>query len=142
MIQDQLGELGVDVEIKGGEYTALEPDLLGGNFDAALLSRGYLVDVAEPAGYLISDYTCDGGYNLAKYCDPEVDQMLDDVLSIEDAEARNDVYAQIAEKLQGDAANLFLLHEGAAWGTQSAVEGFEPHPLEYYVLTADLALGG
>lgn len=142
VIQDQLGELGIDVKIRGGEYTALEPDLLGGNFDAALLSRGYLVDVAEPAGYLLSDYTCEGGYNLAKYCDPEVDRILEDVLSIEDAEARNEVYAQIAEKLQSDAANLFLLHEGAAWGTQAAVEGFEPHPLEYYVLTADLALGG
>jgi hypothetical protein len=33
-------------------------------------------------------------------------------------------------------------HEGAARGVRSDVDGFEPHPLDYYVLTADLAVGG
>ena len=142
VIQDQLSELGVDVEIRGGEYAALEPDMLSGNFDAALLSRGYLVDVADPAGFILSDYTCDGSYNIAKYCDPAVDQALDDALAIEDADARSAAYGGIAETLQGDAASLFLLHEGAAWATQAGVENYEVHPLEYYVLTADLGFSG
>ena len=142
VIQDQLSELGIDVKIRAGEYPALEPDMLSGDYDASLLSRGYLVDVADPGGYLLSDWVCDGGYNLAHYCDPETDKMIQDATSIEDTDARNDAYAEIAAKLQSEAASAFLLHENAVYGTQADVANFEPHPQEYYVLTADLALGG
>jgi peptide/nickel transport system substrate-binding protein len=141
VIQDQLGQLGVKVKIKSAEYAALEPDALSGDFDAFLLSRGYLVDVADPGGYFLSDWTCDGGYNIARYCDPETDQMIADAVAIEEAAARSDAYAEIAEKLQSEAASVFLVHEHGVYGTKAEVANFEPHPQEYYVLTADLSLG-
>jgi len=141
VIQDELGELGVKVKIRAGEYASVEPDMLSGDFDAALLSRGYLVDVADPAGFLLSDYTCEGGYNIAHYCDPETDQMIKDAVATPDVDSRIEQYQTIGEKLQADAASVFLLHEGAVWGNRSNVEGFRPHPQEYYVLTADLSLG-
>jgi peptide/nickel transport system substrate-binding protein len=131
----------VKVKIKSATYAALEPDALAGNFDAYLLSRGYLVDVADPGGYLRSDWTCEGSYNIAHYCDPETDQMIADAVAIEDSAARADAYAEIAEKLQSEAASVFLLHEYAIYGAQADVANFELHPQEYYVLTADLALG-
>ena len=142
VIQDQLGQLGVTVKIKSAEAAAVEPDALAGDFDAYLLSRGYLVDVAEPGGYLVSDWTCEGGYNIAHYCDSETDQMIADAVAIEDEAARSDAYAELAEKLQSEAASVFLIHEHGVYGTQADVANFEPHPLEYYVLTADLAVGG
>ena len=142
VIQNQLSQLGVKVKIKSATYSALEPDALAGNFDAYLLSRGYLVDVADPGGYFRADWACEGVYNIAHYCDPETDQMIADAVAIEDAAARADAYAQIAEKLQSEAASLFLMHEHAIYGTQADVANFELHPQEYYVLTADLALGG
>jgi peptide/nickel transport system substrate-binding protein len=141
VIQDQLGRLGIDVKIRAGEYASVEPDMLSGEFDAALLSRGYLVDVPDPAGFLRSDYTCEGGYNIAHYCDPETDRMIQDASATEDEAARNEQYQQIAEKLQSEATSVFLLHEHAVHGTRAGVANFEPHPLEYYVLTADLSLG-
>mgnify|MGYP006204225341 CR=1 FL=1 len=58
------GLFGVKVKIRAGEYPALEPDMISGDYDASLLSRGYLVDVADPGGYLASDWVCEGGYNL------------------------------------------------------------------------------
>jgi peptide/nickel transport system substrate-binding protein len=142
VIQEQLRSLGVKVSIRAGEYASMEPDMLSGNFDAALLSRGYLVDVADPAGYLLSDWTCKGSYNIAHYCDPQTDRAIQEATTTEDASARNQQYADLAEKMQSEAASVFLLHEGAVWGTRAEVENFEPHPLDYYVLTADLALGG
>jgi peptide/nickel transport system substrate-binding protein len=142
VIQDQLSQLGVTVKIKSGEYPALEPLALAGDFDAYLLSRGYLVDVAEPGGYLVSDWTCDGGYNIAHYCDSETDQMIADAVAIEHETARSDAYAEIAAKLQSEAASVFLLHEHGIYGAKADVANFEPHPLEYYVLTAGLDLGG
>ena len=36
---------------------------------------------------------------------------------------------------------VFLVHEQETWGLRSDVKGFKPHPLDYYVLTADLSVG-
>jgi peptide/nickel transport system substrate-binding protein len=115
VIQNQLGELGIEVKIKGGEYAALEPDMFSGDFDATLLSRGYLVDVADPGGYLASDWACEGGYNIAHYCDPGTDQMIQDAVALEDADERAQAYQELATKLQDEAASGWLLHENALW---------------------------
>lgn len=140
VIQDQLGQVGVKVTIKSAEYSALEPDALAGNFDMYLLSRGYLVEVADPGAYLRSDWTCDGSYNIAHYCDPETAQMITDAFAIEDPQIRAAAYAEVAARLQSQAASLFLMHEHAVYGTQGNVTNFQLHPQEYYVLTADLGL--
>ena len=52
VIQAQLAELGIKVEIKSGQASSLEPGWLEGDYDATLLSRGYLTDLADPGGYL------------------------------------------------------------------------------------------
>jgi peptide/nickel transport system substrate-binding protein len=67
--------------------------------------------------------------------------MIQDAVGIENIDERNAAYQELATKLQSEAS-VFLLHEGAVWGTQADVANFQPHPLDYYVLTADLALGG
>jgi hypothetical protein len=76
--------------------------------------RGYLVDVADPAGYLLSDWTCDGGYNLAHIA-TETDHMIQDAGRHRGIDPRTGQYAEIAAKLQSEAASLFLLHEAAVW---------------------------
>jgi peptide/nickel transport system substrate-binding protein len=141
VIQAQLAELGIKVKIKTGESAGLEPRWIEGDYDAALVSRGYLVDVADPGGYLVSDWTCEGGYNLAQYCDPATDQAISEATAIADTDERNAAYRDIAARLQEEAASVFLVHENAVWGLQNNVEGFQAHPLDQYVLTADLALG-
>jgi peptide/nickel transport system substrate-binding protein len=140
VIQSQLSQIGITVNIRSGEYASFEPDMLEGNFDAALLSRGYLVDVADPAGFLRSDYSCEGGYNIAHYCNAEMDKLINETTALAEVADRNVGYQKIAEKLQSEAASVFLVHEGAAWGSRSNVQNFQPHPLEYYVLTKDLDL--
>jgi peptide/nickel transport system substrate-binding protein len=140
VIQAQLAELGVKVEIKSGEAAGFETGWLEGDYDATLLSRGYLVDVADPGGYLTSDWTCEGSYNIAQYCDPETDKMIQDAVALEDPAARAEAYQEIAAKLNDEAASIWLLHENAVWGLQSGLDGFEPHPLDSYVLTAGLSL--
>jgi len=140
VIQAQLAKLGIKVKVKSGEAAGLEPGWLEGKFDATLFSRGYLVDVADPGGYLVSDWTCDGSYNIAHYCDKQTDQMIKDAVATADKDARNQKYGEIAARLQSQAASIFLLHEEATWGLRANITGFKPHPLDYYVLTAGLGL--
>ena len=140
VIQDQLGQLDIEVKIRSGEYTTFEPDLLAGDYDAALLSRGYLLDVGDPAGYLDADYTCEGSYNLAHYCDEETDAQINQALQNEDQDARYEIYRDIAQRLQSEAVNVFLVHESGVVGSSDSVENFEQHPLDFYVLTKDLSV--
>ncbi|HRY10005.1 MAG TPA: ABC transporter substrate-binding protein [Candidatus Nanopelagicales bacterium] len=141
VIQAQLQKIGITVKIRTGEYASVEPDMLAGNFDAALLSRGYLVDVADPAGYLLSDFSCEGGYNLAHYCNADIDELISETTKLPEIDARNKGYQEIAQKLEEQAPGVFLVHEGAIWGHRSNVKNFKLHPLEYYVLTKDLDVG-
>lgn len=67
--------------------------------------------------------------------------MIEDVTSTEDPDARAEQNAEIAAKLQEEAASVFLDHEGAVWGSPADVANLEPHPLDYYALTADLPVG-
>jgi peptide/nickel transport system substrate-binding protein len=67
--------------------------------------------------------------------------MIKSAVATQDQGARNQKYAEIAARLQSQAAGVFLLHEEATWGTRANVKGFKPHPLDYYVLTADLSVG-
>ncbi|MBI1774141.1 MAG: ABC transporter substrate-binding protein [Proteobacteria bacterium] len=140
VIQDQLKAVGIQVEIRLAEYKAIEPDLLSGNYDMALLSRGYLTDVAEPAGYLNADYTCGGSYNLSHYCDRETDAKVKELFQTGDVSKRHDLYRGIAEKLQADAVSVYLIHETTYDAYSVKVTGFRSHPQEYYLLTPALSV--
>ncbi len=141
VIQDQLRQLGIKVRIRSAEYAAVEPAFLSGDFDAALFSRSYLQDIADPLSYLSSDWTCKGSFNIAHYCDPQIDALIKEASQIQDADARNGLYAEIAQKLQGESASVFLVHQSLVTAVRSEVQGFEPDPLNMRVLTADLAPG-
>jgi peptide/nickel transport system substrate-binding protein len=141
VIQSQLSELGIKVKIRSGEWASFEPDFFSGNYDAALLSRGYLTDLGDPGGYLAADYTCEGSFNMTQYCDEETEAQIDAALGNEDQEARYRIYGEVAERLQSEANNLYLVHEAAVVGTTARVENFAQHPLNFYVFTKDLSVG-
>ncbi len=71
--------------------------------------------MADPAGTSVSDWTCEGGYNIAHYCDPETDQHDQQTRpTIEDADERQRCLRRRSPtKLQEDAASVFLIHEYA-----------------------------
>jgi peptide/nickel transport system substrate-binding protein len=140
-IQQMLSKAGIVVEIRVADYAAIEPDLLAGNFDMLVLSRGYLTDIADPAGFLRADYTCAGGYNLSHFCDAQVDADLAAAIANDDPAARYAVYAALAARLQSDAVDVFLYNPQELKGISAKVQNFKVHPLEHYVLTPELSIG-
>ncbi len=140
VVQDQLKAIGVDVDVRIADYNAIEPDMISGNYDMALMSRGYLTDVAEPAGYLNADYGCSGSFNMSHYCDPEVDAEIKKVFSSRDPQERAAMYSQIAKKVYDEAATVFLVHETLHDAYSSKLTNFRSHPLNYYMLTPSLSI--
>ncbi|MFF2502581.1 ABC transporter substrate-binding protein [Streptomyces sp. NPDC058067] len=138
VIQSQLKAIGIKVSIRTGEYASMEPDLLAGKFDMALLSRNYLGDLPDPYGFLTQDYTCKGAYNLAHHCDPKVDALVKKAGATASATGRYALYADVATRLQSRAVDVFLVHETESVAL-AGVRGYTIQP--YYTLTADLSLG-
>ncbi len=140
VVQAQLKQIGIDVDIRVANYAAIEPDLMSGNFDMFLLSRNHLSDVADPIGFLTADYSCDGGYNLSKFCDPDIDRKLAMATSQADAQERHSTYASIARTLQDKAVTAFLVHVQQSDATAAAVRNYRIHPYAHYVLVPELTL--
>lgn len=140
IIQAMLSEIGIHVSIRIAEYTAIEPDLLSGNYDMALMSRGYLTDVPEPIGMLSADYSCEGTYNISHYCDPDFDVRLQAAAAEEDPEARYRAYGELAQHIYDEAITVFLVNETVFDAASSRVTGYRPHPQNYYVLSADVSI--
>ena len=140
VVQAQLGEIGIDVELRIANYGALEPDLLEGNFDMLLLSRGYLSDVADPIGFLTADYTCEGGYNLSHFCDPAIDAKVEAAGAAETADERYALYKEIASELQARAVTVFVIHQQRSDGTVAGVQNYKVHPDAHYQVSKELSL--
>lgn len=138
IIQAMLTEVGFTVDVKVAEYSSIEPDMLSGNYDLALLSRGYLTDVPEPIGYLTADYSCEGSYNISQHCNPEFDAMLAAAGADAEPAARNRAYGEMAQYLYDNAVTIFLVNETVFDVASSGVTGFTPHPLNHYVFDTDL----
>jgi peptide/nickel transport system substrate-binding protein len=139
-IQAMLLEAGINVEVRVADYAALEPDVLAGKFDMMLLSRSYLVDINDPIGYLRSDYSCEGTYNLSHFCDEAVDAQLEKALTNDDPEGRYPIYSELATKLQTDAVDVFLYHPQEISAHSQKLQNYRIHPLQHFVLTPELSL--
>ncbi len=135
ILQASLAEIGIKVKIRTADYSALEPDLLGGNFHLAMMSRGYLTDVPEPIGFFVADYTCNGSYNISQHCNPEIDAKITAAAAEVDADARYTAYADLAQYLYDQAVTVFVINETLVDGISDKVQGYVPHPLNYRVLT-------
>jgi peptide/nickel transport system substrate-binding protein len=140
IIQAQLGEIGIKVNLRVAEYTAIEPQMISGTYDMALMSRGYLTDIADPFGFLTADYSCGGSYNMSHYCSKEVDAQIEKASSLKDPQARYEIYAQLAKKFFDEAVTVYLVNETSFDARSERVKNYDMHPLVYYLMTKDLTV--
>ncbi|MGK3940245.1 ABC transporter substrate-binding protein [Streptomyces caeruleatus] len=130
VLQQQLQKAGFKVTLVVREYARLESDVLAGKFDAFIGARNSLVDTGDPVGVLASDYTCDGGYNLARLCDRTVDRAV----AAADAEADTGERQQAALRAEaavlGTDAVVPLAHQRTITGVATGVRGVLLDPYE------------
>lgn len=141
-VQGMLAEVGVTTEIRISEYAALEAEVLEGEYDLFILSRSYLTDINDPGGFLASDYTCDGSYNLNGHCSEELDALVAEFGAVGEESDRHRLFADAEALLVQDVVGVPLVHDRSRTGVSDAVDGFVPDPLGQHLLTTRLALRG
>lgn len=137
-VQAMLKTAGIAANIRVAEYNTVESDVLAGRYDLFILSRSYLTDIPDAAGFLLSDYTCAGSYNLNRYCSPAFDALVGSLSQIADPAQRQQVFRSATkQQLNQDIVGVPLVHSQARVGMRN-VTGFVPDPLEHYLLTPQL----
>jgi peptide/nickel transport system substrate-binding protein len=130
VVKQQLEKAGFKVKLTVREYSRLEGDALEGKFDAFVLARNTLLDTGDPVAVLASDYTCDGGFNIAQLCDQDVDRAVADAEKIADTAKRQDAAMAAEARVLGSDAVVPLVHQRIITGVADSVQGVILDPYE------------
>ncbi|MET4098526.1 peptide/nickel transport system substrate-binding protein [Agrococcus sp. UYP10] len=134
-LEAQLEEAGFVVTQDVREYASMETEMLDGAFDAVIYSRGTLLDTGDPLFFMLQDFTCDGGYNIAQMCDPGVDRVVGDGMQLDVGEERRQATMDAeAAILQANGA-VPLVHPLVVQGESGRMVDFARDPLERRLVT-------
>jgi peptide/nickel transport system substrate-binding protein len=113
-------EIGVDLTVEAMERGAASEKHDAGEYDISFLWFAY----ADPDILRVMFHSSRiGSFNVAKYSDPEVDQMLDEAAASNDPEVRTQLYSQLQLKLVGDAVTIPLADSVTHNAKQKTLQG-------------------
>jgi peptide/nickel transport system substrate-binding protein len=128
IIQNQLREVGVNIEIRSFEWGTFFSDVTAGNFE--LFSLRW-VGVSEPDFYhslFHSSQLPPQGRNRVRYSSPELDQLLEQGRSQMDREQRKATYFEVQQLLQAELPYISLWHNQNVALIKQGLQGFRLHP--------------
>ncbi|HUF87670.1 MAG TPA: ABC transporter substrate-binding protein [Thermohalobaculum sp.] len=125
VVQSMAGEVGFDVEIIAKEFATLLSDQSAGDYQASQIGWSGRID---PDGNIHQFMTCEGGINDSKYCNPEIDRLLDEARVSTDPAVRKEAYDASRDILAEDLPIIYLYHPTWIWALDAKIEGFVPYP--------------
>lgn len=125
LVQAMGAEVGFDISLRPTEFAALQSLLKSGDFQVGQSGWSGRVD---PDGNLHQYVTCEGSLNDAKYCNEEVDRLLNEARTVSDTAKRKELYDQAQAILQDDMPIIHLFYLPWPFAHTAALEGFTPLP--------------
>ncbi|MGE0242227.1 MAG: ABC transporter substrate-binding protein, partial [Parvibaculaceae bacterium] len=123
MMQAMVAEAGFDVSLKATEFATLLDEETAGKYQIARTDWSGRVD---PDGNIHQFATCKGGLNDMKYCNPEVDKLLNEARASTDNAARKQKYDAASVILNDELPVIYFCHQAWIWGLSKKVTGFVP----------------
>jgi peptide/nickel transport system substrate-binding protein len=108
IVVDQLKKIYFDAELEVIESSVWFGRMVNKNYAVALNLTGAAVD--DPDSMLKENYACGSESNFAKYCNPEVEELLDRQSQEGDAGKRKALVWQIERRLAEEVVNPVFLH--------------------------------
>jgi peptide/nickel transport system substrate-binding protein len=125
IVQSMVAEAGFDVSLKSTEFATLLDEQTRGNYQ---LSRSDWSGRVDPDGNIHQFVTCGAGLNDTKYCNPEVDKLLNEARASTDDAVRKQKYDAASVILNEDLPMIYLGHQSWIWASKKSVTGFVPSP--------------
>lgn len=128
-IQQQLGEIGINVELEVMEWAAYLDAL--DRYDSQMFILGWGVSTGDPAVVARQNLHSESTFNWHNYKNPEMDQILEEAETTTDQERRRELYQQMTEMIiTEDTIMKPIYWKLNLYAAQSTVHEFRPHPLE------------
>jgi len=125
LIQAMAAEAGFDVTLRPTEFAAMQKEMQRGNFDVTQIGWSGRVD---PDGNIHQFVTCKGALNDAKYCNAEVDRLLDEARITTEESKRKELYAAAQKILSEDLPIIYLYYQPWPYALAKKVTGFQAYP--------------
>jgi peptide/nickel transport system substrate-binding protein len=127
VIQAMAAEAGFDIKIQATESGAALQASVDGQFELSLNGWSGRTD---PDGNLYNFVSCKAppALNVARYCNPTVDEELDAARTAGDTVSRLAHYAKVADRILTDRPLIYLWHPTWLFAMNEKIVGFEPYP--------------
>jgi ABC-type transport system substrate-binding protein len=136
-IQQDLGDIGVEVDIVAQEYDVLFGTITTPH-EAPLVYTGWSQDFPDPSDFYDPILSCpaavEGGYNTAWWCNEEADALASETKAEPDAERRLAHYQDLELMVMEDAPWVPLFFPALDTFISERVTNFKPHPVWLYDL--------
>ena len=125
LVQANLADVGIEVTTRAQEAQSMGRDIVGPerNFDAFVLGLQTEFNIDDRR--LFSCSTPEGPYQWAGYCNPRVDEILDQVVDMSDRSQSLPLWYEYQEIIQGDQPYTFLYYDVRANGLSARMHGVE-----------------
>jgi peptide/nickel transport system substrate-binding protein len=127
---DQLKKIYIEAELEVIDTSIWHAKVTRGEYSVGLNLTGVAVD--DPDVNLYENYSCNSERNLTKYCNKDVDALIDKQSQEGDVEKRKKIVWEIERKLAEDLARPVILYDRAATCWQPQLKGFVLHQNSIY----------
>jgi peptide/nickel transport system substrate-binding protein len=125
IIQAMAAEAGFDITLRPTEFAAMQKEGMAGNFDVNLIAWSGRVD---PDGNIHHFVTCKGTTNDGRYCNPEVDRLLNEARTVNDEAKRKGLYDAAQAILQDELPLIYVYYQPWPFAHTKKLQGFKPSP--------------
>jgi peptide/nickel transport system substrate-binding protein len=134
ILQDQLGEIGFEIEFEAMEWNAFVGTLVGQTFDMCIVGWTSMGSDPDDEGTFASQNDLpDAAFNFVSYYNPEVDDLLKSAKTFPGcrAEDRGPLYKQVQSIIYEEAPYTFLYVPRDTLAYNKRIGGMEPGPWEF-----------
>jgi peptide/nickel transport system substrate-binding protein len=125
VIQSMAKEAGIDIKVQTVELISMLAQQRQGNFEASMYGWSGRVD---PDGNLHFLLTCNAPTNDPRYCNPELDALLDEARTKNEMAERKALYDKALAIIARDRPMIVLYHQPWIFAYAAKLDGFKPYP--------------
>lgn len=130
MVQQMLGQVGIQVETRLMEFNALIGPLSDQDFDGAV--SGLAMDTSLNTRFYFHTDAIDGGYNWGAFSDPRVDQLIAAIEGESDPTVSKKMFDELQAILHREQPLTFLYQGIRVGGVNQQLVSYDPNAINSF----------
>jgi peptide/nickel transport system substrate-binding protein len=141
VIQQNLRDVGIELDVRTYEFATLYADVLAGNFQLYTLqwTAGALADPDILRRVFHSKQAPPAGFNRGRYSNPQVDALLDEASASADQSRRLELYAEVQRIVAREVPYVSLWYKTNVAVARRGLTGIHLTPLADFYFLKDVA---